>query len=63
MREAHTLASRVEDAVRDALDAVDDVIVEVSVASEGPRSRHAWTADRRRVRDRVFGQLVGRPPA
>ncbi len=30
VREAHTLASRVEDAVRDALDAVDDVIVEVS---------------------------------
>ncbi len=29
VREAHTLASRVEDAVRDALDAVDDVIVEV----------------------------------
>ncbi|MDX6495063.1 MAG: hypothetical protein QOE17_1049 [Gaiellales bacterium] len=30
VREAHMLASRVEDAVRDALDAVDDVIVEVS---------------------------------
>ncbi len=30
VREAHTVASRVEDAVRDALDAVDDVIVEVS---------------------------------
>ncbi|MDX6519453.1 MAG: hypothetical protein QOJ31_1258 [Gaiellales bacterium] len=30
VREAHLLASRVEDAVRDALDAVDDVIVEVS---------------------------------
>ena len=31
VRDAHTLASRVEDAVRDALDSVDDVIVEVSV--------------------------------
>jgi cation diffusion facilitator family transporter len=31
VREAHLLASRVEDAVRDALDSVDDVIVEVSV--------------------------------
>jgi divalent metal cation (Fe/Co/Zn/Cd) transporter len=31
VREAHNLASRVEDAVRDALDSVDDVIVEVSV--------------------------------
>ena len=31
VREAHILASRVEDAVRDALDSVDDVIVEVSV--------------------------------
>jgi len=30
VREAHVLASRVEDAVRDALDSVDDVIVEVS---------------------------------
>jgi cation diffusion facilitator family transporter len=30
VREAHNLASRVEDAVRDALDSVDDVIVEVS---------------------------------
>jgi divalent metal cation (Fe/Co/Zn/Cd) transporter len=29
VRDAHALASRVEDAVRDALDAVDDVIVEV----------------------------------
>jgi divalent metal cation (Fe/Co/Zn/Cd) transporter len=29
VREAHNLASRVEDAVRDALDSVDDVIVEV----------------------------------
>jgi cation diffusion facilitator family transporter len=29
VREAHNLASRVEDAVRDALDPVDDVIVEV----------------------------------
>jgi cation diffusion facilitator family transporter len=31
VRDAHVLASRVEDAVRDALDSVDDVIVEVSV--------------------------------
>ena len=30
VRDAHVLASRVEDAVRDALDSVDDVIVEVS---------------------------------
>ena len=30
VREAHVLASRVEYAVRDALDSVDDVIVEVS---------------------------------
>jgi divalent metal cation (Fe/Co/Zn/Cd) transporter len=29
VREAHVLASRVEDAVRDAIAAVDDVIVEV----------------------------------
>jgi cation diffusion facilitator family transporter len=29
VREAHSIASQVEDAVRDALDAVDDVIVEV----------------------------------
>jgi divalent metal cation (Fe/Co/Zn/Cd) transporter len=29
VREAHNLASRVEDALRDALDSVDDVIVEV----------------------------------
>ena len=29
VRAAHALASRIEDAVRDALDAVDDVIVEV----------------------------------
>jgi len=34
VREAHTLASHVEDAVRDALDLIDDVIVEVSVANE-----------------------------
>ena len=31
VRDAHTLASRIEDAVRDALDPVDDVIVEVAV--------------------------------
>ncbi len=30
VREAHTIASRIEDAVRDALADVDDVIVEVS---------------------------------
>jgi divalent metal cation (Fe/Co/Zn/Cd) transporter len=30
VREGHALASRVEDAVRDALPAIDDVIVEVS---------------------------------
>jgi divalent metal cation (Fe/Co/Zn/Cd) transporter len=29
VRDGHALASRVEDAVRDELDAVDDVIVEV----------------------------------
>jgi cation diffusion facilitator family transporter len=34
VREAHTLASRVEDAVRDELDAVDDVIVEVITEQE-----------------------------
>jgi divalent metal cation (Fe/Co/Zn/Cd) transporter len=50
VREAHMLASRVEDAVRDALDAVDDVIVEVSAGwPASPRRSSSF----RRARSRA----------
>ena len=52
VREAHMLASRVEDAVRDALDAVDDVIVEVSTGAT-PASPRPSSSRLRRARSRA----------